>query len=508
MSTANRVFKNTLYLYVRMVVSIVFSFFTTRILLQTLGASDYGLYNVVAGALAMLGFLSSSMSSATQRFISYAEGQGDVGKIKEIFNNAVYLHRLMALFVCIFFVLGGLIFFNGLLNIPEGRTLVAITVYGCMIFSTVFAITIVPYDAVLNAHENMKYYSLLGIVDVIFKFIIAILVMSCSQLDRLLLYGILIALESWLFRFITQRYCIRHYSEVREINRTKYVKKNTIRTMTSFAGWNMLNISTGMISLYGMNIAINHFFGTVLNAAMGIANQLAGILMGVSSNMTKAMTPVLVKSEGGQNREKMIEISMIGCKYSYLLFSFFCIPVIFCLRPLLAFWLKDVPEWTELFCLLMLVSTLIEQMFVFLYQSINAQGNVRNFNIVRSILNILPIVVMTVEFSFGMPPYHALLDWIVFKVVGGGLTNLYYAHKNFDFPIKKFLKTSIIHCILSSLIIASVCYLLRTQPTDNIAIVFGRLIGMLVISIPIYWFVAVNQSEKQMFLSLLNKFKH
>lgn len=505
MSTANRVIRNTIYLYIRMAVSIVFSFFTTRILLQELGASDFGLYNVVAGALSMLGFLSASTSSATQRFISYAEGEGNYENICKIFNNAYYLHKVMALFICVFFILGGFVFFNGVLNIPTGRMFAAIAVYGCMIFSTVFAITIAPYDAVLNAHENMKYYSILGIADVILKFIIAILVMSCTKLDRLMMYGILMALESWLFRVLTQRYCIKHYEEVREINRVKYVNKETLKTMTSFTGWNMLNISTGMISLYGMNIVINHFFGTILNAAIGIANQLAGILMGVSSNMTKAMTPVLVKSEGGHNRDKMIQLSIIGCKYSYLLFSFLCIPVIFCLSPLLHFWLKDVPEWTELFCLLMLISTLIEQIFVFLYQSINAQGNVRNYNIIRSILNILPVVVMTIEFSFDMPPYHALLDWIIFKVIGGGLANIYYANKNFSFPFRSFIASVLIPCFLSSSVICILCYFLRPQTSDTFVLVLMRLAAMLILSMTVFWFIAFSNKEKKMFIPLIHK---
>lgn len=507
MSIANRILINTIYLYVRMAVSIVFSFFTTRILLQSLGASDFGLYNVVAGALSMLGFLSASMSSTTQRFISYAEGEGKFDKIKEIFNNAVFLHRLLALSVTVCFVLGGFVFFNGVLNIPEERTLVAIAVYGCMIFSTVFAITIVPYDAVLNAQENMKYYSILGVADVLLKFVIALLVMFCSGLDKLLFYGILMAVESWFFRLITQRYCIRHYEEVGEINRKKYVNKTTLKSMTSFAGWNMLNISTGMVSLYGMNIVVNHFFGTILNAAMGIANQLAGVLMGVSTNMTKAMTPVLVKSEGSHDRDKMIQISFVGCKYSYLLFSFFCIPIIFCLKPLLTLWLRDVPEWTELFCLLMLISTLIEQMFVFLYQSINAQGDVRNYNIVRSILNILPIIIMIIEFQMDFPPYHALLDWIVFKVTLGGIANILYAYLNFAFPVYRFIKNVILPCLVSTMVVCGICYLLRTQPLDSAITTFSKLFVMVILSIPIYYVLAVGKAEKQMISSLFNRFK-
>ena len=305
MSTANRVVKNTLFLYARMGTSIIVSVLTTRILLNALGASDFGLYNVVAGALYMLGFLSVSMSSSTQRFLSYAEGEGDM---------CISLHWRIALLVCVLYIIAGVFFFNGVLNIPIGRESTAIIVYGCLIFSTVFSITIAPYDAVLNAHENMFFYSVVGIVDVFLKLLIAILI-SYSDYDRLLFYGFLMAGESWLVRSVTKYYCIKTYEVCNSTNGIQH-NYSMMKKMASFAGWNLMNIFAGMISLYGMNIAINHFFGTLLNAALGIATQLQGALMGVSVNMSKALTPVLVKKEGANQRLQMLEISYAGCKFS------------------------------------------------------------------------------------------------------------------------------------------------------------------------------------------------
>lgn len=486
-------------------VSIVFSFFTTRILLQALGASDYGLYNVVAGSLSMLGFLSASMCSTTQRFISYAEGEGNLEKIKTIFNNALFLHNAIAAIVGLFFILAGFVFFNGVLNIPEGRNVVAIAVYGCMIFSTVFAVTIVPYDAVLNAHENMKFYSILGIVDVLLKFIIALVVMFTKSLDQLLFYGVLMAAESWLYRFLTKRYCIRQYEEVREPNRKKYVEKSALKEMTSFAGWNMLNISSGMISLYGMGVVLNHFFGSTVNASLGIAQQLAGVLLGVSSNMTKAMTPALVKMEGAKERNQMIDLSIVGCKYSYLLFAFFSIPVACCLSPLLGFWLNIVPEWTEEFCLLIFLATMIEQFFLFLYNSINAQGNVKMYHVTRFVTNLLPIIVTSVEFYIGYPPYYALINWVIFKALLGGLVNLYYAHNNFAFPIYRFFRKVVIPLIASTLVISLFCLIIKPVDGDPLWKVVIELLLMILFSIPLYWFIALNVAERNNVKHIINR---
>lgn len=498
MSTVKRVFKNTMFLYLRMLISIVFSFFTTRILLQALGVSDFGLYNVIAGSVAMLGFFSASMSSATQRFLSFAEGEGEIEKIKDIFANSVFLHRIIALVVTLFLVSIGFILFNGALSIPNGRFIVAISVYGCMIISTIYAITIAPYDAVLNARENMRIYSFLGIFDVFAKLLIALSLLKCKCVDRLLFYGVLMAIESQAYRFLTKRYCILYYSDICYIGKTININKKILFEIASFAGWNMLNISTGMISLYGMGISINHFFGTVLNASLGIASQVAGVLMGVSNNMTKALTPVLVKSEGRHEREKMINLSLTGCKYSFLLFSFLGFPIAFSIRPLLSLWLVEVPDYTEIFCILLLFSTLIEQLFAFLFYSINAHGNVRNYNICRSVFNLLAVLVMCISFSMGFPAYHALLDWIIFKAVFGGLVNVYYAWRNFGLPIRSFFRLVLAPCLKTSLFVCVIMALLSPSDSDTLGILVVRILAMFILCLPIYWKVSMTKYERSL----------
>ena len=348
MSTSQRVVKNTLFLYVRTIVSLLVSVFTTRILLGTLGASDYGLYNVVGGSIAMLGFISTSMSGVIQRYLSHAEGSGDERRIQLIFNNALIVHYILAVVTIILLGTAALFFFNGVLNIPTGKETEAAIIYGCMMASTVFSITIVPYDAEINAHENMLFYSILGIIDVMLKLLIAIVILYRDN-EKLVFYAILMAAESFLLRFITQQYCRKYYEECRKVQMCHYYDKATIKEMTSFAGWNMTNTATGMISLFGMNIVINHYFGTELNAALGIATQLSGVLMGVSMNMIKAVTPVLVKSEGRNQRDRMLEISYVGCKFSYLLFAFVGVPVLVFLPYILNLWLHNVPECSILF---------------------------------------------------------------------------------------------------------------------------------------------------------------
>lgn len=498
MSTSQRVVKNTFFLYIRMGASILVNIFTTRILLEALGTSDYGLYNVVGGAIAMLGFVSASMSTATQRFLSYAEGEGERDKIKKIFNNTILIHRGIAALTIVILSICGIFFFNGILNIPPDKETVALVIYGCMLFSAVYSITVAPFDAVLNSHENMLYYSLLGIGDVVCKLLIAIAILYCD-IERLIVYAVLMALEAWLLRLITQAYCRKHYEECHKIEIRRYLDKKTIREMTSFAGWNMTNVATGMISLFGMNIVINHYFGTHLNAAMGVATQLSGVLMGVSMNMIKAVTPVLVKKEGGQQREQMLEVAYIGCKYSYLLFSFLCIPVLFFMPFILDLWLVEVPEWTSVFCVILIISTLLDQLTVFLYQAISAEGHIRNYNVVRSITNILPIVISVMMFSLSdFPPYWVLINWIVGKGLIGGITNVYFSKHNIGMSVKDFIKKVFLPCVRITSIMAVVCWGIVQLEFNNLCLLAFSFTA----SIPFYWIFALSRQEKEIFQSI------
>lgn len=499
MSIANRVVKNTLFLYVRMAVSIVFSFFTTRILLQSLGESDYGLYNVVAGALSMLGFISGSLSSATQRFISYAEGNGEIQKIKKIFSNAVLIHRFIAVVAVFIFVISGFFFFNGILNIPSDRNIIAVLVYMCMIFSTVYSITIVPYEAIINAHENMLYYSILGIVDATLKLIIAILVYN-SSFDHLLFYAIMMALESWMFRTFTVVYCKKHYREVNDLSIKENYNKDVIIQMSSYTGWNTLNIFSGMVCLYGISIIVNHYFGTTVNAALGVATQLSGVLMGLTQNMSKALTPVIVKSEGSGDRYKMRHLSLVGCRFSYLVFCFVCLPICFSLNSILLIWLKQVPHFTYEFCLIMLLSELIEQMYLILSHSISAEGNIKGYCICRSIVNLVSLPVIIFLFEMNCPPTISWMVRFVTYILLGGIITVYYSKKNIGLEIKEYTKKVIFPCIVYTIVSVCCFVTIRHFCEESIFVLFT----MYALSLLLIWIAGLKKDERNMIMSYIS----
>lgn len=441
----------------------------------------------------MLGFLSATMSSTTQRFINYAEGSNNFNGIKKTFNNSLILHYIIAGISTILLLIAGVFFFNGILNIPDGQQSAALVVYISLIVSTIFSITITPYDAVIIAHENMAFYALIGIIDVLLKLLIAITILFAHQ-EQLIIYAILLAIESSIIRAIARIYCQRKYKECKNPS-LKYYDKPLIKQMSSFAGWNMANITSGMISLYGTNIIINHYFGTELNAAMGIASQLSGILMGISANLLKAVTPALIKAEGGHDRAKMLELSYMGCKFSFLIISFISIPIILYMPYILNLWLNNPPEWSMIFCVIAIISSLLEQSTVLLYQSIMAEGNIKGYNIIKSISNILPIIISIIMFStYKVSPIWGLLNWAIWKSVIGSIINLIYSHRNLGMSISTFCNkiyirsvAGILPCIVIGLSIQQIF-----SDLPNIT----QICLLIVLSTPTYWYFSLTKSER------------
>jgi O-antigen/teichoic acid export membrane protein len=310
MSTAKRVIKNTGYLYAKMGITMFISLYTTRLVLNSLGASDFGIFSIVGGAIAMLAFLDASMAAATQRFMSYAEGEGNKEKQKKIFNISFVLHFFLALLLGGILLVSGYFFFNGILNIKADRIYAAKVVYASLIISTVFTVMTVPYDAVLNARENMLYYAIVGIIESLLKLGVALAVVYLAG-DKLVLYGVLMAIVPLVVMITMRVYCHRKYDEC-VIAPKKYWDKKLLKEMGGFAGWSLFGASSGLIGNYGSSLLLNHFFGTVVNAAQGIVVQLNGQILVLCNNLIKALNPVILKKQGEGDQSSMMYYSLIG----------------------------------------------------------------------------------------------------------------------------------------------------------------------------------------------------
>jgi O-antigen/teichoic acid export membrane protein len=493
MQAAHRVAKNTGILYARMAITVFISLYSTRLVLAALGVADFGLFNVVGGVIAMLGFLNGSMAAATQRFMSFAQGEGDLEKVKRIFNMSTVLHAGIALMMVLVLEIAGYFFFDGILNIAPNRLGVAKIIYHFMVVSTFFTVLSVPYEAVITSHENMMLYAILGVLESVLKLAIA-LYLAHSVYDHLIAYGFLMAALSVFLLIIRRIYCHRFYTEC-VLNFRKYYDKNLLKEITSFAGWSLLGSASSMISAYGQGLVINMFFGTVINAAQGIANQVSGQLGVFATTMQKALNPMIDKSEGAGNRQLLLKASMMGSKLSFFLLMLTFIPVLIEMPFIFGIWLKNVPDYAILFCRLLLIRNLIEQTYTTLSATIAAVGNIKSFQISTSLFNLLPLIITYLFFDNGFPAHFLYLTFIVYSILQSFIV-VYFAKKKCGLSISQYFKQVVVRCVLTFTIVI----VLTSLPVFSINEGYMRL--ALVISIAfissliLIWFVGFSNDEK------------
>lgn len=493
--TAYRIAKNTGFLYARMGITMFISLWTTRLVLNALGVSDFGIYSVVGGAIAMLSFLNSSMASATQRFMSYVEGQGLIEKKKEIFNTSILIHVGIALVVLVVLTLCAFIFFNGIFNLSPDRTQAAYVVYGCMVISTVLTVINTPYDAVLNSHENMRYYAVISIFESILKLLVAFACVYSTH-DKLIVYGILMACVPAITLTIMKVYCHKKYGEC-VIAPVRYFNKVTIKEMFGFAGWSLIGTTSSIVGNYGQLLVVNHFYGVVVNTAIGIANQLDGQLHAFSNSMLKALSPVITKTEGGGEREKMLRYASTGCKISFSLMAVFAIPAILEMQFIQEVWLKNVPTWAVFFAQLQIIRSLMEQLTVSYCTAISAEGHIATYQKTNAFANLLPIICLIFLFSKGCSPvYMYVLNIAVFGIVHTIIV-VYYVHKLCFLKYKTFFKEVLRPIVLSfgSSLLISLLPLFLINP-GWCRLVISLFLGILSYLIS-FWFLGMSKIEKE-----------
>ena len=470
MSTSSRVIKNTSYLYIKMGITIIVSLYSTRIVLASLGASDFGIFNVVGGAIAMLGFLNSTLAHATQRFMSYAEGEGDLERKRSVFNVSVVLHLFIALVTVVLLLVAMFPLFNGAFNIETDRLLAAKVIYYSLIFSTVLTIINVPYDAVMNAHENMLYYSIIGVFESVLKLTVAF-ICAYSSRDKLILYGILMACIPLITLSIMKVYCHHHYDEC-VIAPIRYWDKSMVQQIADFFGWNFLTAISSLLTAQGIGIVLNHFFGAVLNAAQGIANQVNGALSNFSTNMMKALNPVITKSAGSGNTSRMNIATIAGCKYSALLTMLFAVPLSLEVDYILTLWLKEVPNWASVFVVLQLTQSIIIQMASSASTAIYAQGRIKEYAIIKSCVNIMPIILTWIAFRIGGGPVWLYIPMISIWAIGGDIVIVHFAKVLCGMRVRDYIIKVLLPVVGTSLIMLS----LGIVPVLMLKECFGRFL--------------------------------
>lgn len=506
MTPAHRVVVNTGILYARMAITVLLSLYATRVVLDALGIEDFGLFNLVGGVIAMLTFLNSSMAAATQRFMSFAHGQGNEGRQHQIFNVSVVLHAGIALLVVGLLEVAGAVLFDGVLKIAPARMHAAWLVYQFAVASTFFTIIGVPYDAVINARENMLLFAVLGVVESILKLAIALALVNATT-DKLALYGLLMAIVAVGLLVMRATYCMRHYPECAFAPR-RHFSRTLFKEMTAFAGWSLLGSATSMLANYGQLPVMNVFFGATVNAAQGIANQISGQLSVFASTMLRALNPLITKSEGSGDRNLMLIASIAGSKVGFFLLMFIYVPVLLETPYLFELWLDHTPEYTIAFVQLLLIRDLIGQITSPLTISIAATGNIKWFQLSASVLTIFPLPVSMLCFYNNSGPY--ALYWIYIAYASMMcLLILIFAKLKCSIGVMYFIRKVISPCVVSILLVIGICsiplFFLNEGLVRLITIALLSLIVSLVSMLYIGFDASVRQKIMAKMIFILQK---
>lgn len=428
-----RIAKNTLLLYVRMLFLMAISLFTSRVILSTLGVEDYGIYNVVGGVVAMFGFINSSMSSATQRYITFALGKGDNERQQTVFCTSLQIHALIAFIIVLLGETIGLWFLYNKMQIPVERMDAAFWVLQCSLASTVIMIVSVPYNACIIAHERMSAFAYISVLEIVLKLAIVYLLLV-FPLDKLIVYAILILIVQLSIRFCYSIYCHRNFLE------TKYKHvwdKNLFMEMTSFAGWSFWGNLAGILYTQGLNMILNVFFGPVVNAARAVAVQVQHAIQQFVGNFQMALNPQITKNYASGNLVQMHSLIFRSARFSFLLLFFISLPVLLETDFLLTLWLKTVPENAVIFSQIMICISLIYTIANPCVIANQATGKVKVYQMVVGgiLLTILPISYIVLK--LGAPAYSVFIVHFCVESVAQ-FTRMYMLRKLINLPMRQY----------------------------------------------------------------------
>lgn len=439
-----RIAKNTIFLYIRMFISMVVSLYTSRIILRTLGVEDYGIYNIVGGVVAMFSFINSTMSSATSRFISFELGKGEGDKLENTFNASFWCHLVIAVIIFILSESIGLWFIHYKMIIPEGREFAANIVFQLSVVSTVITIIQVPYNALIIAHEKLDLYAYVEVVNVFLRLLILFLLVKIN-VDKLILYAILIFILSTCISLFYYFYCFRTFKECKISRNLQF---DIIKPMLSFSAWDLYGNISVTARTQGVNMLLNLYFGPVLNAAAGIASSVQAAVMSFAGNVNTAVRPQIVKYYAQEEYGKMESLINNACKLNFLVLAILIVPLCFEIDYILQIWLGEVPEMTSIFCVLTLLFNLFANMSFLINTGNHAVGKIFRPSFINGTLYILVIPVTYIFFtngSFAWIPYAVNLA----AVFIGMLSNIYTLHLNVpQYSITTFIKNVLIKCLV------------------------------------------------------------
>lgn len=497
-----RIAKNTILLYFRTFFLMVITLYTSRVILATLGVDDYGIYNVVGGFVAMFAVISGALSTSISRFITFELGHGDKGKLNRIFSTSINIQLLLGIVILILGETLGVWFLNTQMNMPIGRMEAANWVFQCSLISFIINLVSIPYNAAIIAHERMKAFAYVSILEAMMKLTIVFLLLL-SDLDKLILYAILNVIVALSIRFVYGIYCNRNFTECRY---SFVYDKILLKEMTGFAGWNFLTNGAYILNTQGVNILINLYFGVAINAARGIAIQVDAAIMQFVNNFTTAINPQIIKSYASGEKEAMFKLICRGAKFSYFMLLLFAIPFICEADTILTLWLGEVPDYTATFLRLTVLASMANILGNVQYTACQATGNIRNYTIIITTIGCLVFPITWVLYKSGFSVECTYVVFIVIYLILD-IIRLFLMRLFLQFPIRMFVR-EVFYVVL---VVSLVAVILPILIVSVVPPIWWRLF----IIIPVSFFsvgvsvyvLGLQTSEKQLIIdSVKTKF--
>jgi O-antigen/teichoic acid export membrane protein len=481
--------------------------YASRLVLEALGVDDFGLYNVVGGIVALFTIINGALSTGSARFLTFELGRRNFTALKETFSASFAIHSFIAIIIFVLAETAGLWYVNNYLVVPEGRMGAANWIYQFSIASCMLSLTQVPYSALIIAHERIKIYAWIGMAEALFRLLLVYLLLHANVSDKLIFYGLLVCVWSIALQIYYRFYCVHNFAE----SRLTIVKDRQIyKTMLSFSLWDVVGHFCLTGNSQGVNVLINYFFGTAVNAACGVASQVERGISIFSNNFMTAAKPQIVKLYAEGSISKMMSLVFKSSKYSYFLLYVVALPVFLEVDYILGIWLKEVPGYAALFIRCSIIVGLIRAFATPIVLAVHATGNIKWLNlycggfsvaltlpvtylfykagypaetsfyvsgVVSIIGNYLELFVMKKEISFSILDYSFRIYGVGLLVTLLSVVPAYYVFQSMD---TSFFRLGLI-CIISLIATGILVFLIGMDKVDR------RNIKMIIYERVIYW---------------------
>ena len=497
-----RIVKNTIFLYIRMIFVLFANLYISRVVLKSLGVVDYGVYNVVGSIVFLFSYVNSALSVATTRFFSYEMSSGDE-QLNLVFNTSIMVQFVLAFAFVLLSETVGLWIINEKLVLPPERLCAANWVFQFSIIATIISIIRVSYESVITSYEHMHIYAFFSIIEVLVKLCLVLLIPHVMY-DRLICYSILMLIVSIVGFLLRYVYCNRNYHMVRV---KRVANKPLFRKIMAFVGWNFFGATAGMSVSQGLSFVLNLFFGPIVNAAQGVAIQVETAIAQLATGINTAINPQIVKRYSIGDKKGVFDLSFFASKIVFILLLIVSTPIIFNIDYVLKIWLECPPNYAGVFTQLELIYMLTLSLTYSVNMCAQASGNIKKFQMVEGCLLILNIPVAILLYKFSLPPYSALISLIVISLITL-FAKLFVVKQQISFPMEAYVK-NVISPVLSITIFLGLLYYFYTS-CISLPSSFGLFvlytIAIWFVLIPLIWIIVLNMTERKMLIGYIHKY--